>query len=324
MLRQGISIRPFSKLWKTKRTIESGRFSGGRKIVPTIGTCKLCRREGIELLESHFVSRKHYYSGKKRLEFVNFIESGFDPEELKAHLLCQECEARFSVNGEDEVLRHAAAKYVLKALPLAERMRVGWARDDDPSAPRHDARDFDIDTDKFAYFALSIVWRRTIHQWSPAIPRWELGQFAEDMRQYLLGETPFPGNMSILVMVCSDEASRRMWTVPTQFVEVGCLNFVFDVRGIRFRVMMGHLPPFAFAANCRAPQRPIFLADCEKRTKGGWESRQQDEANLVRMSANEGGAHPGIFLDPLAEMGRSLRLIVVSLKFFEFAGRRIA
>src|SRR5207245_3461545 len=60
-----------------------------RKTMPTIGTCKLCRQKEIELLESHFVSRKLYYSGKKKLEFVTFIDAGFDPEELKAHLLCR-------------------------------------------------------------------------------------------------------------------------------------------------------------------------------------------------------------------------------------------
>jgi hypothetical protein len=207
-----------------------------------------------------------------------FIEAGFDPEELKAHLLCRTCEERFSVHGEEEVLKHIAPKYVLKALPVAERMKVAWARDDDLTAPRYDARDFDMDMEKFAYFALSIVWRRTIHDWSPAIPRWELGQFAEDMRNYLLGETAFPGNMSVLVMVCSDVASRRIWTIPTQFVEAGCLNFAFDARGMRFRVMMGHLPPFAFAADCRGPLRPIFLADCEEKTKEGWENTKAVQA----------------------------------------------
>jgi hypothetical protein len=246
--------------------------------MPTTGTCKLCQHDNVGLLESHFVSRKLYYSGKKKLEFVNFIDAGVDPEELRAHLLCRKCEQRFSVNGEDEVLKHVAPKYVLKAMPLAERMRVAWARDDDPSAPRHDARDYDIDTDKFAYFALSIVWRRTIHEWSPAIPRWELGQFAEDMRKYLVGEAQFPQNISVIVMVCSDEASRRMWTIPSQFVEAGCLNFAFDVRGVRFRVMMGHLPAFAHEWNCRAPHRPIFLADCEKKTKEGWENTKAVQA----------------------------------------------
>lgn len=251
--------------------------------MPSIGKCKLCLQDGVELLESHFVSRKLYYSGKKRLEFVNFIDAGLDPEEMKAHLLCKACETRFSVNGESEVLKHVAPKYVLKALPLAERLRVAWARDNDPSAPRYDARDFDIDTDKFAYFAVSIVWRRTIHEWSPAIPRWELGQFAEDMRQYLLGNTPFPANMSVLVTVCSDDFSRRMWTIPSQFVEAGCLNFAFDVRGIRFRVMMGHLPAFAFSFDCRGPQRSIFFADCGKRAKAAWENTKAVQtANVKR------------------------------------------
>jgi hypothetical protein len=244
----------------------------------TLGKCKLCLRDGVELLKSHFVSRKLYYSGKKGLEFANFIDSGFDPEELREPLLCEACEARFSQNGEDEVLRHAAPKFVLKSMPLAERMKVAWARDNEPSAPRHDARDFNIDAEKFAYFALSIVWRRTIHEWSPAVPRWDLGQFAEDMRKYLLGQTPFPGNMAVIVMVCTDEASRRMWTIPAQFVEAGCLNFAFDVRGIRFRAMMGHLPPFAHYANCRGPQRPIFLADCEKKIQQGWENTKAAQA----------------------------------------------
>jgi hypothetical protein len=42
--------------------------------------------------------------------------------------------------------------------------------------------------------------------------------------------------------------------------------------------MMGHLPPFAFAANCRGPQRPIYLADCEKKTKEGWENTKAIQA----------------------------------------------
>ena len=258
--------------------------------MPTVGTCKLCIRENVQLLESHFVSRKLYYSGKKNLEFVNFLEVGINPDELATHLLCRDCEERFSVNGEDEVLKHVAPKYVFKAMPLANRMRVAWARDTDPTAPRHDARDFNIDTDKFAYFALSMVWRRVVHEWNPAIPRLELGQFAEDMRKYLLGDAPFPGNMSVIVMVCSDEASRRIWTIPSQFVEAGCLNFAFDVRGIRFRVMLGHLPPFAREWDCRAPNRPIFLANCEKKTNESWENtRATQEANKDRLINKKDG-----------------------------------
>jgi len=43
--------------------------------MPITGKCKLCLMEGVELLESHFVSRKLYYSGKKKLEFINLTEA---------------------------------------------------------------------------------------------------------------------------------------------------------------------------------------------------------------------------------------------------------
>ena len=232
----------------------------------TIGRCKLCLQEHKDILESHFISRKLYYSGKKKLEFVTPMRSAYDAEELTAPLLCRDCEHRFSIYGENEVLRHVKPKYVLKNLPLAERMAVAYARDNDVSAPRFYAGDFNIDSDKFAYFALSIIWRRAVHEWHPGLPKWELGQFTEQMRRHLMQETPFPENMAVIVIVCKDTLSRRLWTIPYDFVEAGCLNFAFDARGIRFRLMMGHLPPWAYEASCLSALRPIFLGDCAKRS----------------------------------------------------------
>ena len=126
-----------------------------------------------------------YYSGKKKLEYANRLSTEIGPEELKAHVLCRGCEDRLGV-GEDEVLRHVAPKLVLKGMPLNDRMRLAIPRDNDQSAPRFDARDFSIDTPKFAYFAVSIVWRRAVHTWGPAFPSIDMGQFAEDMRRYLM------------------------------------------------------------------------------------------------------------------------------------------
>jgi hypothetical protein len=180
--------------------------------MPVMGTCRLCLREDQELQESHWLSRKLYYRGKKRLEFINVLESGVDPQELKAHLLCVSCEQRFGRNGEDEVLRHVAPKLLDKPSHLHQRMRLALPRDEDPSAPRFCAYDFDLDTEKFAYFAVSVIWRRTIHEWAAGgtvFQRWELGDFARDMRRYLMGETPFPSNMAVIVLVCGDAESRR-------------------------------------------------------------------------------------------------------------------
>jgi hypothetical protein len=148
---------------------------------------------------------------------------------------------------------------------------VAYARDADPSSSRFAAYDFDIDVKKFAYFAMSIVWRRTIHDWvlpdGTALPRWDLRDFAEQMRRYLLGETEFPSNSAVIVIVCSDAVSRKTWTVPASFVEAMCLNFSFLVRGIFFRVMIGkNIPQYFRDYSCLSPRQCIFYGDREKRT----------------------------------------------------------
>lgn len=242
--------------------------------MPQFGKCRLCLEER-DLLESHFISRKFYYSGREKLQFTNLQASGFDPDELKHHLLCADCEARFSKNGEAEVLKHIGPKLVLKRFPLGDRMRVALARDNDPTLPRYCALDFDVDTEKFAYFALSIIWRRSIHDWGSknmgVFRRWELGSFAEQMRLYLKGDAPFPSNMAVIAIVCSDALSRKTWTIPAAREVVTCLDYCFQARGIYFRVLMGNLPPWSYHAHILTPLKPIFFGDCEKYTKEEWE-----------------------------------------------------
>jgi hypothetical protein len=52
-----------------------------------------------------------------------------------------------------------------KAFPLHDRMRVAYARDTDDSSSRVFGPDFSLDMDKFAYFAVSVVWRAATCQW---------------------------------------------------------------------------------------------------------------------------------------------------------------
>ncbi len=44
-------------------------------------------------------------------------------------------------------------------------MRVAYARDTDDSSSRVFGPDFSLDMDKFAYFAVSVVWRAATCQW---------------------------------------------------------------------------------------------------------------------------------------------------------------
>ena len=88
-----------------------------------------------------------------------------------------------------------------------------------------------VDTDGFAYFALSIIWRAAVAQWplpnggltTPII----LSTFEEPIRRYLMDETGLPPDIAVLIRICTDEESRRAWYTPAP-VEAHPLNAFFD------------------------------------------------------------------------------------------------
>ncbi|MBV9760170.1 MAG: hypothetical protein JO340_06375 [Acidobacteriaceae bacterium] len=189
---------------------------------------------------------------------------------MKQVLLCRECEERFSENGESHVLGLIGSKR--KQFSLNERMRLGFARDSDSFSKRFFAPDFGIDVDKFSYFAISVVWRAAVIQWlmedGTYTQKVSLGDFQEDMRRYLIGETTLPSDMAVIVIVCSDATSRQGFTYPTGFVEANCINFRFLARGIVFRLLIGYgMTGFLKQAACTSTIKPIWYGNCESRTR---------------------------------------------------------
>lgn len=137
--------------------------------------------------------------------------TGTMKEDIKEYLLCKDCETRFNSMGESYVLSWIAPK--ANRFPLHERLRVALPCDvGDGSAPRFSGEDIGVDMDRFAYFAVSVAWRGAVHQWTNAdgtlMAPWALGDFEEQMRRYLAGESPFPSNMAVIVSVASDNESR--------------------------------------------------------------------------------------------------------------------
>jgi hypothetical protein len=189
---------------------------------------------------------------------------------IKQFLLCAECEELFDQGGETHVLKVVAAKNK-KSFPLHDRMRVACARQHDPSISGFYGPDFELDMDKFAYFALSVIWRLGAARWEmqdgTLTREVNLGEFQARMRRFLLGEIPFPSDMAVIVIVCSDLESRKWVFHPAGFVEGGCLNFRFLARGLFFRVMFGYrMSSFLREQSCTSPRKWIMYADCEKRT----------------------------------------------------------
>lgn len=216
--------------------------------------------------------RALYAPGKKGIQFATRSQSGQNPTHLKAHLLCSECEQRFNQHGESEVLRWLAPKAPKQQFPLHDRLRVALPCGKTPTYSIYKGADVGLDTEKFTYFTLSVAWRRSIHDWinfdGTPLPSWNLGTFGEQMRTFLVGESGFPPDTAVMVIVCSDEHSRQFWTAPTTDTVCNCLGIEFLARGVYFRALMGHHLRSTNARdfNCASPYGRILHGHCRNMT----------------------------------------------------------
>lgn len=187
---------------------------------------------------------------------------------MKEVLLCSTCESLLDQGGESYVLSQIAAK-VTDEFPLHRMLSLDLRRESYPDISRFSGDDLGIDMEKFAHFALGIVWRATIHDWTmpdgTVLPRQAIDDFEPPIRSYLLGGA-FPMDTSVIVIVCSDHQSRSIWTAPNISVEANCRNFRFHARGVFFRVMMGSQLPEAFREwSCISPGKCLFYGNVAHR-----------------------------------------------------------
>ena len=235
------------------------------------GTCKLCLKER-ELLKSHFMPKALYATRRqKSATVVRTVVLSGETSHLKDYLLCRDCETRFEQNGESEALKWLAPK--AKRFPLGERLKDALPRETFPEMSRYAACEIGLDAAKFAYFALSVVWRGAVHGWDlPDGTRTtplDLGPHQETIRRFLSGEGAFPHDIaSVIVLVCSDPEARSLWIIPCQDEEAGCENYRFIARGVLFRVLLGtSIPDFLREASCVSPRQPIVYGDCARRIR---------------------------------------------------------
>jgi hypothetical protein len=237
------------------------------------GACPLCRVEG-PLRDSHFIPAA-LYPKNRRWTVTTRTRVVSDAIEVKEYLLCAACEGRFNRNGESEVLRWVAPK--LKAgrpFPLLGAILSSPGQQLAPGVADvrvHSAAAFGVDTEAFAYFAVSVIWRAAIHEWtlpdgSKSRPL-QLGAAMEPIRLFLLGQAAFPDAV-VTVAVCTDAVSRRHWLAPMVNVDYSCGSFPFMTMGVMFRVWIGPgVPAHIRRLSClREPDRPILATHCDDQT----------------------------------------------------------
>jgi hypothetical protein len=227
--------------------------------------CRLCGNER-ELRLSHFMPAALYPRNKKKI-FMTRTGTIFDPDQITARLLCDECEERFNKNGENEVLRWMAPKAKKSMSPLYQALQTSTPVWTDADLKCHWGSSLGISPEKFVYFALSLIWRASASDWQlpngVSFTAVDLRDYLEPIRLYLVGQATFPDDVSVMITVCSDDKSQEFWSPPQVSPEHDAL-VVAPVIGVLFRIWLGRVLPPAIHRTLFYPAdgNPIFTTHC--------------------------------------------------------------
>jgi len=230
-----------------------------------IGRCKLCLTTNIDLQRSHLIPAGAYKlirssDGTPPIVMKRTVTIKKD-EQITDYVLCRECEQRFSVKGEQWVLEHCnqfgAGFKLANLIDQAEPLHVAG----DVSV--YDAsRIPEIETEKLAYFAASVLWRGSAHDWHSGkdpVRTPKLGAYEEDFRKYLFGQGPFP-NAFFGIDILKDKNAWASVFVPYGSRQEGLeWRYIFPFLGIVFVFLLGKsLDPSRFRyCAYRSPERFI-------------------------------------------------------------------
>jgi hypothetical protein len=219
-----------------------------------IGRCGLCRQHNKDLIRSHFVPAAIYRFLRAPAADPNPIVvkkeiSLGTSQQIVDYLLCADCERRFQAQGEDWVLRHcwqAPDNFRLHSMlagsaagVLTSPQMKLFAADRIPC----------IDCSALIYFAASVFWRASAHQWhfgrhrvkrSPLGPKYE-----EEFRQFLVGTRAFPTKTTLWVSVL--ESPNSIIAAATLFPwaerKDGYHLHKFVIPGMGFDLFVGNQVP---------------------------------------------------------------------------------
>jgi len=241
--------------------------------MPT-GQCALCLKQR-PIIKSHFIAagfqRRLRTPGVKdqRPVAMTATITKLNDRPVQEQLLCYHCDQRLARYGENWMMKNA---FDGKTFPLLEKVRLAIpiSAYSFPDALAYSGDWLGIDTEKLAYFALSMLWRAAVREWRISRTETlsvEISEFRKEaMRRYLLGETPFPTAFAVMATVCTDRMSQGNIFAPCEVLG-GAWRPAYGllVLGIYFRIFIGANLPRAVRYKCcvTSPHKIIFLRNCE-------------------------------------------------------------
>jgi hypothetical protein len=141
------------------------------------------------------------------------------PKQLWAHLLCAGCERLLNDRGEKAV---QALFNGATSLPLLDRMNLSLPLNAAPTVVTYSGSSMGVDTDPLAFYALSILWKGSVHKWTTLKGQKssvDLGKYQEPIRRYLIGDAGFPDGVYVIATACTDIGSQGMTFAPSLVAE---------------------------------------------------------------------------------------------------------
>ena len=207
-----------------------------------IGTCKLCLQTK-ELQRSHLLSSSLYKKSRWEnapnpnpalLSGRGIMQTS---KQVRDYVLCRDCEQLFSRNGERYTMSQVEHQ---GSFPLLNTLRAVAPTKVNPVFSWYDRKATPgIDRDKLGYFAASVCWRASAHEWKDVKTNVRLGPYEERFRQYLLGKEPFPQNAVLMLVACTDAVAQNTFYLPSLGLKNEITMYTVQTRGLNFMMMLG-------------------------------------------------------------------------------------
>jgi hypothetical protein len=170
------------------------------------GICPLCKTHK-DLVHSHGIpagvtrSMQEKSDNETPLSITASITLSTS-RQFQDFVFCLDCEDKLNRGGESWVIANMARSDTF--LLFDALMRARYVRQYEDGYVFETADSPDIDTDKLAYFGLSMFWRLSVHDWQGIDGfkrRLGLDDYQEPIRLFLDGTGPFPSDVVMGVSV---------------------------------------------------------------------------------------------------------------------------
>lgn len=237
-----------------------------------VGICKLCLQTR-DLQDSHMMPKALYKKsrwggqGNPNPTLVTTKAIVQTSKQIKDHVFCRDCEQLLNNNGERYVMTLVAEKGKFPLLAGLQTIRPSSVT---PVFTHYDLTDLpEIDRGQLAYYALSIFWRASIHIWDKADrtkTAIDLGGYNEVLRKYLLGQSEFPIDVLLMLVVCTDPLSQNSFYMPNKG-HADKETYTFLTRGLNFFMVLGDQVTDAMRGVCiiRGTRKLIQIRSCEEK-----------------------------------------------------------